>query len=546
MTATNGSAAAGAPRLPDVLRDASLYEPPAEPQVVETHVSWIALAGPHAYKLKRPVRFEFLDYSTPDRRLAACRTELAVNRRWAPDLYLDLCWLVADGTGARFIRKPVSDPRTEGELSGEPAVRMRRFDREQELDRLIARADVTPRELRQLGTDLAGWHATSAAVPADALWGTPEVVLSAALDGLAVLRGPRSSVDAERIPALERRLREVHQELVPWLEHRRSTGRVRDCHGDLHCRNVVRIAGRLTPFDGIDFAAGLRWIDVASDTAFLAMDLLHSGRADLACAFLDGWLEASGDHDAARGLPWYLAYRALVRAKVAALRACQLGVSDGADAAWREAERFLALAEARLEPARGVLYATTGPSGSGKSRLAERLVSLLPAIRLRSDVERKRLAGLDPLERRTAAIGAGLYGAEETARTYERLALAAEEWLRAGFGVIVDAANLEQSQRCLFRRVAQSAGTSLAWLACSAAPDTLRARVASRSGDPSDATVEVLETQLTRSEPLTAQEIAAAIRVDTNQPFDAESVARRLRAAAAPPAGWTRASAPAS
>jgi predicted kinase len=423
---------------------------------------------------------------------------------------------------------------------------MRRFDRDQELDRLIARDDVRHEELHRLGADLAGWEAAAPVAAPDTPWGSPDGALSAVLESFGALREPAAPFAHARLAQLESQLRDAHRRLERWFETRRATGRIRECHGDLHCRNVVRIDGRLTPFDAIDFSASLRWIDVASDAAFLAMDLLQFGRPDLAYAFLDGWFDASGDHDAARGLPWYLAYRALVRAKVDGLRARQLGPGADADAAWREADRFLALAEARLRPAPGRLYVTTGPSGSGKSWLAERLVPVLPAIRLRSDVERKRLAGLAPLDRRGAGLGSALYAPEASARTYDALANAARELLAAGFDVLVDAANLQAAQRDLFRRVAREAGTTLAWLDCTAAPATLRARLDARQGDASDATTAVLEMQLATREPLDEREVAAAVRVDTGVRVDAAAVARALRAAAAPPDGSTPASAPAS
>jgi aminoglycoside phosphotransferase family enzyme/predicted kinase len=534
----------GAPPLPGVLHDPATYPGAPSPCVVETHVSWIALAGPYAYKLKKPVRYAFLDYSTPERRLAACRTELALNRRWARDLYLDLRWLArTPAGGARFYGE--SDVESGRAPPGaEPVVRMRRFDREQELDRLVMRRDVAPDELRTLGAALAGWQSAAPAAPADAGWGDPTPVLDTALECIRALRAPPSPFAAGRLDALEQRLRDRHRALAPWFVARRAGGRVRECHGDLHCRNVVRLDGRLIPFDAIDFAPGLRWIDVASDAAFLAMDLLQFGRADLACAFLDGWLEAGGDHEAANGLPWYVACRALVRAEVDALRARQLADGAERDAAWSESARFLSVAETWLEPIPGRLYATTGPSGSGKSRLAERLATTLPAIRLRSDVERKRLAGRAPLD--GGGEAAGLYATAMTEATYGSLASAARGLLTAGFDVIVDAASLRRGQRDLLRATASEAGTSLAWLECIAPVPTLRARVAQRRGDASEATVAVLERQLATSEPLGPDEAVAAVRVRTDEPVDAAAVARSLRAAAAPPGGSTPASAPAS
>jgi aminoglycoside phosphotransferase family enzyme/predicted kinase len=532
-------AAARAPRLPAALADPSTYPlGAADLRVVETHVSWIALAGEFAYKLKRPVELSFLDYSTLPRRIESCEVELRLNRRWAPALYLDLQWLAATDTGAAF-----GADRSAG---AEPAVRMRRFDRREELAALVVRSTVSAGELRALGERLAGWHAAAPAVDADAPWGGPGPAFAAALENFAALREPGTPIDVRRIQRLERWTRATHRALAAWFQARRAAGRVRECHGDLHTRNVVRHDGTLTPFDGIDFAPRLRWIDVASDVAFLAMDLERLGRTDLAHAFLDGWFAASGDYDAARGLPWLVAYRALVRAKVSALRARQLAPAAAATTLWRECGRFVDVAEARRCERLGHLYATTGPSGSGKTRLAAALVAALPAIHVRSDVERKRLAGLDALASSGSPPDGGLYSTARDAATDAALASAAATLLLAGYDVIVDATHLSAARRASCAEVARRVGTTLMWLECTADESVLRARVAARRGDASEATPEILTRQLARAEPLGRDERARAVTVRTDRPFDAAAVAACLRAAAARPGGWSAASAPGS
>jgi aminoglycoside phosphotransferase family enzyme/predicted kinase len=526
-----------APRLPDALLDPRIYPHATDDlRLVETHVSWIALAGPYAYKLKKPVRFEFLDYSTRDRRRGACETDLALNRRWAPALYLDLQVLPDDESTPRW--QPAS-------AGGEPAVRMARFDRDEELDVLVARERVAADELAALGRDLAGWHAT-APVDTAGNWGGAAEALRAALDNFDALRAAPAPFDVARLAALEARVRREHAALAPWFDARRNRGQVRECHGDLHTRNVVRLGGRLVPFDAIDFAPRLRWIDVAADAAFLAMDLERLGRDDLAHAFLDAWLAADGDYDAATGMGWLVAYRALVRAKVDALRATQLGAGREAAAAWRECEGFVALAERRLAPRRGRVYATTGVSGSGKSWLAARLVPALPAIRVRSDVERRRLAGLSPLAPSGSPPDGRLYARGATLRTYERLRTIAGTLVDAGYDVIVDATHLDGERRGALDALAAGHRTTLAWLECTAPEAVLRRRVSARTGDPSEATVTILERQFASRMPLTPAESARAVRIDTSRTVDAAGVAAALRVAAARPGGSTPASAPAS
>jgi uncharacterized protein len=495
------------------------------------------LAGDYAYKVKKPVRFPFLDYSTAALRRVACGTEVELNRRWAPELYLGVAELAATPAGPRFDRP---GPPLEA------AVRMRRFDRALELDALVARAEATPAELAALGVALAGWHGTARTVDAAAPWGTPAEALAAVHENLDALRPAGQPLPREALDALAGWVAREHASIAPLLAARRRGGRVRECHGDLHARNVVRLDGRLTPFDGIEFAARLRFIDVASDVAFLAMDLDRLGRPDLAAAFFDGWLTASGDYQAAGVWRWFLVYRALVRAKVDALRARQLGADPAADAAWTECRRFVEAAAGYAVRGPGLIVITSGPSGSGKSHVAADLVAALPAVRLRSDVERKRLAGLAADARSGSAIGAGLYDDGATRRTYAHLAEAAGWLARAGVTAVIDATFLDAGERERAAAAASAAAAPFAILECTAPDALLRARIEARRGDPSEATLEVLARQRQAATPLSAAERRHAVRVDTARAIDTAALAAALRAAAAPPVGWPPGAVPAS
>ncbi|MBS0395191.1 MAG: AAA family ATPase [Proteobacteria bacterium] len=516
--------------LPGALLDPAIYPHPAgTPVLIETHVSWIVLAGDYAYKFKRPVRFPFLDYSTLPLRRAACEAEVLLNRRWAGRLYLGVAELVTTRAGLRL--DAIGTPL-------EPAVRMRRFDRAQELDALLERAAATPDDLARLGTAVAAWQATAPVVDPGAPWGRAVDVRAAAAENLAALHGAAVALGAADVAAIADWIADEGERVAPALERRRDGGRVRECHGDLHAGNVVRIDGVLTPFDGIEFSARLRTIDVASDAAFLAMDLERRGRADLAAAFLDAWLGASGDYDCASVWRWFLVYRALVRAKIDALRAGEAGRSAAAAAAaWEDCRGYLtaALRHARRGP--GLIVLTFGPSGSGKSWLAARLVPALGAVRLRSDVERKRLAGLAASAASGSAPGAGLYGPDATERTYSRLAALAGALARAGVDVLLDATFLDRGQRTRVAQAAGAAGARLAILECRAPQALLRERVAARRDDPSEATLAILERQLRHVDPLTGAERSIAVTVDADSPPDAAALAAALRVAAAPPAG---------
>jgi hypothetical protein len=486
-------------------------------ELVETHISWVFLAGDLAYKIKKPVKLDFLDFSTLALRRHFCEEELRINRRFAPALYLGLSQVVKTPQGLAVDRP--------GSFM-EPAVRMRRFDRAQELDALLAREAVPRRMMDDFGARLAAQHdAAPVAAPGQAQ-ADPSNTLAALRENFAVLRRFGTPGLDARVAALKSWAEASFDRLSRRLLARLTAGRFRECHGDLHCANVVRHDESLWAFDALEFDPALRWIDVANDLAFLYMDLRARGHDDLASAFLDGWLAASGDFDALAALRLYESYRACVRAKVAAIRLSQSG--NGRDALSRELERYLGAAERAMRPPRPLLVVTTGLSGSGKSWLASRLLAPLDAVRVRSDVERKRLCGLAPGD----ASGGSIYSPEITRQTYARLAELAGTALADGFSVFVDAACLLRTERDDFRRLAAAAGAPFRLLCVEASDATLRSRVAGRAlagTDPSEATGPVLAQQLSFRQPLAGSELDGAVTVDTDRPIDLAALAGALR-----------------
>jgi predicted kinase len=327
--------------------------------------------------------------------------------------------------------------------------------------------------------------------------------------------------------------------LTPLWQQRRDTGWVRECHGDLHLGNAVVLDGGVTAFDCIEFDPALRWIDVQSDVAFLAMDLLAHRRADLAWRFVNAWLDTTGDHAGVPVLGFHLVYRALVRALVGRLRPPASETEPSAD-------DYLALAR-RLasEPPRPRLLVTHGLSGSGKTHLSQQLLEHTGALRLRSDVERKRLFGLGALEASGPSVPGGIYGAEANERTYDCVRERTRGLLRAGCAVIVDAACLRRAERDRFRDLAAEFGVPCVLLDSQAELGTIRQRVRARHqrrDDASEATESVLERQLAIDEPLAADELANAIVVRTDAALDIASIAARWRAmdGQVPDAGATR------
>lgn len=493
-----------------------------QPRLLETHISWVILTGRHAYKIKKPLNLGFLDFSTLAARRHCCMEELRLNQRLAPSIYEAVVSIAGTPQAPR-----VDAPGAAIEY----AVRMREFPQESLASRLLAKGtqetnsanedhgSMSHAQIAALGTDIAAFHAKAGIAARGSPHGAPEAVIAAARENFIAL---------DRIPGLGACTPEI-TELRAWTEaqygrkltvfaERQSAGYVREVHGDLHLGNIVMLEGKLTPFDCIEFNPVYRWIDVMSEVAFLGMDLMDRGRTDLAFCFLNAYLEASGDYAGLAVLRFYLVYRALVRAKVHALRAIQ----DGLDAA--ESTRLLGASRGYIELARRCAHGAQpaiilmhGVSGSGKSFVAQRLAEYLGAIRLRADVERKRLAGLRPLTRSQSAPGAGLYTDEMTLATYNRLLDITRLVVSAGFCGIADATFLKRWQRALFRAQAQVRHIPFVIANVTAPVEVMHARIASRiagQSDASEANDVVMTQQLAQCEALTQDELRVAVTIN--------------------------------
>lgn len=517
--------AARSPSLPRALQgllERSAYPHPSdEVELVTTHISWVLLAGDYAYKIKRPVRYPFIDLSSLERRRFLCEEELRLNRRFAPEFYLGVCGVVAADGAVRMEVSDAQSAKSSGSNSGvilDYAVRMRRFSRADELDRLLDGHRVEPQELDTFGHSLAQMHARLPAAPAASSWGRPEEVRAQLLRNLlecadaAAALGSSGDILALRSP-LQARLAASES----WMAARRSSGRIRECHGDLHSRNIVRARGRLVAFDCLEYEPAWRWIDTADEIAFLMSDLKARGRPLHAHAFRGGYLAESGDYHACRVLALYEAHRALVRAKVAALSAADAD-ADVKEAFCREHLRLVSTAADALVPKMPRLLLMSGVSGSGKTWLARQLAERLSAVHIRSDLERKRRAGLRELASSHSRLGEDLYSAEASAILYEDLARAAADVLTGGIQTIVDATFLKRAQRARFAELAADHGVPIHLILCEAPESVLRARITERNRvrrDSSEADVDVLAWQSAYIESPTAQEGIDVIRIDT-------------------------------
>jgi len=519
-------------------RPGACADHPGPAALIETHLSSLLVAGDQVYKLKKPLRNGFVDFSTLAARRAAGEQELRLNRRTAPRWYLGLAPVRQTASGPRL--SAAHDPAAAIGPVLDWAVQMRRFDDSQRADRLATAGQLGAAQIDALAALVARFHAQLP--PAPPGHGRADITRHWARENLAELATLLADPDwAARcdahwpaaVAALQRWTEDHGAALAPLMDLRCLTGHVREVHGDLHLGNIVWADGEPVLFDALEFNELLRHIDTVGDLAFPFMDLLAHGQPRLAWRFISQVLDASGDHAALPLLAWWATYRAVVRAKVALLGA---DAADEAarDAALAQARRYLgvALALAGLGPdgaplpaRRRQLVLTCGLSGSGKSVAAALLAERLGAVRLRSDVERKRLFALPP----TARAAPGLYSADTTRRTYDRLQELAAEALDAGVSVVVDAASLRRAERDAMRALASARGAAFHLLRCSAPAAVLQARVQARwagGADPSDATPAVLAEQQAWAEWPGDDEAGDTWALDTDAPLS--TVAARI------------------
>jgi len=480
-------------------------------RLVETHCAWVLLTGQYVYKVKKPVNFGFLDFSTLEKRHFYCAEEVRLNRRFAPDIYLGVVTIT--GTPAH----PQLDG--DGEIL-DYAVRMRQFPDNGLLSQLAARHALEAVHIDQLVHTLSDFHRGASRATAADSFGDPARAHHWVRENHQHIQPLLTPADQpDTVESLRQWSEDEYVRLTGLLQARKDAGAIRECHGDLHLGNITLIDGRVTPFDCIEFNPELRWIDVFSEVAFLLMDLDDHGQTQFANRFLNGYLQDCGDYAGLEVLRYYRVYRAMVRAKVAVLTRQQTETGSGDhDRATAEYRRYVSLAQAYTTQDRAVMVITRGLSGSGKSTIARELCERTGMIQLRSDVERKRLAGLSATESSQSDTGTGLYTADRTAHTYQHLGALAKTVLTAGYSVIVDATFLKRKHREHFRTLAAASGAPFLVLECSAENSELERRILSRHAsrsDASEATLEVLHAQQAADEPLAKEELQYTLRVDT-------------------------------
>ncbi|MGI9292509.1 MAG: AAA family ATPase [Pseudomonadales bacterium] len=483
--------------------------PTSEIHVIETHISWVILTGEYAYKIKKPIKLPFLDFSSLESRKFYCNEELRLNGRLAPDLYLDVVGIYGSH----------SQPTLCG--TGEPveyAVKMQQFPGDQQLDLFLRQNRLESKSVDELAGYLADFHQTSMSATVGE-FGSPDAVAKPALENFELLEAkPFNSLATGSERSLRQWCKQQCSTLRLVFSARKAAGKIRECHGDLHLGNLALVGKKIIAFDCIEFDPGLRFLDVMDEIGFLFMDFLAHGHTQSGYRFLNRYLEISGDYAGLAVLNFYAVYRAVVRAKVTALRLQQDPDAKELQSIKHDYARYVALADQLIQRCEPALILMCGLSGSGKSTVAEQLMCELPAVRIRSDLERKRLHNMDQLQHTATNINSGIYSTQATQQLYQYLRRLTREIAAAGYSVIVDASFLQRQNRDRFVALARQIGLPVLILWCRADESVLRKRITQRTVnglDPSDADERILEYQLQHADLPRGNELSYTLEVDT-------------------------------
>ena len=481
-------------------------------ELLETHISWVVLTGEFAYKIKKPVNFGFLDFSTLEKRRSFCEQEVRLNSRLAPGIYLKVVPI------AGTLDKPI--------VSGagkafEYAVKMLQFPQSAQLDNMLAAGELKAEHMDSFARMTADFHHAAAIADAAMDYGEKDVLYQPVEENFQQIKEHLDTrMYAEKLSVLLKWNKSEFVKLAAVFRQRKRDGCIRECHGDMHLRNLIWLNHQPMAFDCIEFNSHLSWIDVISEVAFLVMDLQSRQQHQLANRFLNHYLEITGDYSGLMLINFYLCYRALVRAKVDALRIEQTDITEVESLKSRaQFELYLELAITYTQCAAPKLIILQGLSAVGKSTLSQQLLDETGMIRIRSDVERKRLFS-DISNSTTNETNTGIYSAQASLQTYTKLVNLAEQIITAGFSVIVDATFLKYEQREMFKLLAERIDVPYIILQLTASVKVMKQRIIERKDDVSDAGIAVLEHQLSNWEALHEEEDNVTIHVDTEDLLD--------------------------
>lgn len=471
-------------------------------QLIQTHVSSVFLTGEFVYKLKKPVNFGFLDFSTLEKRKHFCEEELRLNQRGAAELYLEVVPISQEGE--QFVLNSKSNPV-------DYVVKMRQFPQETLLSAMYDRGELTEQHIIDLAKVLAEFHKTAPTNDYILSFGEVEKVRQAFDENyeqtVNYIGVAQTQAQFDETKAYTDKLFAEQEAL---FKSRIEKKLIRECHGDLHLRNICYWNNKILLFDCIEFNEPFRFVDVMYDVAFFVMDLDARNRSDLSNLFLNTYVEQTGDWEGLQVLPLYLSRQAYVRAKVTSFLLDDPGVPDAVKQESKEtASRYYHLAWSYTQQKAGKLFLMSGLSGSGKSTTARKIARESGAIHLRSDAVRKHLGGIALDEKGDDS----LYSPEMTQKTYDRLLQLGVTLASQGFTVILDAKYDRQALRSPAIEKAQAYNIPLEILYCTAPEEILRDRVLQRSGDISDADAQILAQQ--HMEPFTEAEQPYVKTIDT-------------------------------
>ena len=503
-------------QLIDCMLDPGFYDHAVDQvKLIETHISLVFLTGKYAYKIKKPVDFGFLDFTRLDRRKFYCEEEIRLNRRLAPDIYLDVIPITK--TNETF------SIAGDGEIV-EYAVRMHEFNQHCLIEQYLNDQKLTDNHILQLADTLANFHNNIAIADEQSPFGLPEEAIKPVEHNFVLLEPILDDDELlKKLNTIKQASLDLYTAIKPVLLQRKQHGFIRECHGDAHLGNIAIIDNEIVIFDGIEFNDSFKWIDTMSELAFLVMDLQDHEQDNYASMVLNRYLETTGDYAGLRVLRFYQLYRAMVRAKVTALRSQQQDKgSKEYQQSMHELHNYFDLALRYIHHSRGFIAITHGISGSGKSWVASRLANASNGILIRSDVERKRLFA-DKYD--------NIYTDDITQKTYQHLAQQAELISSAGYPVLVDATFLEKQWRDLFRELAEKHSLPLYILHCHTDTATIEKRIKQRdrnNDDVSDADINIMKQQLDHYQPLADEERAFIIDIDTTEITSLDVVVDRL------------------
>ncbi len=483
-------------------------------RLIETHISWVLLTGKFAYKIKKPLNLGFLDFSSLAKRHHYCLEELRLNSRLAADIYLEVVAITGTKQQPSLIGKGVAF---------EYALKMRQFEADKTFDQLLIRHQISDVLIRQTAKIIAAFHDSIAKATSHSGFGDPSAIMQSVQENFSQILQLKGCDQSGALKQLSIWSKQQYCALQDLFMQRQQTGFVRECHGDLHLGNIALINSQVVPFDGIEFNPFLYWIDVISDIAFLMMDLQGKQRNDLAFQFLNEYLQYTGDYHGLTLLRFYLVYRAMVRAKVCVIRASQCASAAEQQLSSASYHSYLQLATRYSQTQKPWLMIMHGVSGSGKSGLSEKIISRYQVIRIRSDIERKRMHKLAPQQQSHSAIDCDLYSPANSNMTYQRLLQLASEILNAGYNVIVDATFLQQQQRELFFHLAIQIKIPFLIVSTKASRQSLLQRIlkrVERQDNISEADQSVLDSQFRKLQPLNDEELKYCFTVDTDKSND--------------------------